>query len=119
MTKNHVAEFRKFIKRILNCHEIFREHSIPEVTFYIWLELKDEIEFTKTYIKRKYKSITWKFLGRNGLGKGYIRIALVENEEKQEVLTRLKGFYRWIKKHYFKQEQTQILKYLEEQELTQ
>ena len=92
--QNHVAEFRKIYKKNFEiAHEILGT-QIPEATFYIWLEVEDEIEFTKNLYKEKnIKVLPGSFLGRNGLGKGYIRIALVENEEKtREVLTRLKDF---------------------------
>lgn len=92
--QNHVSEFRKIYKKNFElAHEILGT-PIPEATFYIWLEVDDEIEFTKNLYKEKnIKVLPGSFLGRNGLGKGYIRIALVENEEKtREVLTRLKDF---------------------------
>ena len=92
--QNHVAEFRKIYKKNFEiAHEILGT-PIPEATFYIWLEVEDEIEFTKNLYKEKnIKVLPGSFLGRNGLGKNYIRIALVENEEKtREVLTRLKDF---------------------------
>ena len=92
--QNHVAEFRKIYKKNFEiAHEILGT-PIPEATFYIWLEVEDEIEFTKNLYKEKnIKVLPGSFLGRNGLGKGYIRIALVENEKKtREVLTRLKDF---------------------------
>ena len=49
--------------------------------------------FEGKFKEKNIKVLPGSFLGRNGLGKGYIRIALVENEEKtREVLTRLKDF---------------------------
>lgn len=92
--QNHVNEFRKIYKKNFEiAHEILGT-PIPEATFYIWLEVEDEIEFTKNLYKEKnIKVLPGSFLGRNGLGKGYIRIALVENEEKtREALRRLKDF---------------------------
>jgi aspartate/methionine/tyrosine aminotransferase len=92
--QNHVNEFRKIYKKNFEiAHEILGT-PIPEATFYIWLEVEDEIEFTKNLYKEKnIKVLPGSFLGRNGLGKGYIRIALVENEEKtREALKRLKDF---------------------------
>ena len=92
--QNHVSDFRKIYKKNFElAHEILGT-PIPEATFYIWLEVDDEIEFTKNLYKEKnIKVLPGSFLGRNGLGKGYIRIALVENEEKtREVLKRLKDF---------------------------
>ncbi len=47
----------------------------------------------KLFEQEHIKVLPGSFLGREGIGKGYVRIALVENEEKtREVLTRLKGF---------------------------
>ena len=92
--QNHVNEFRKIYKKNFEiAHELLGT-PIPEATFYIWLEVEDEIEFTKNLYKEKnIKVLPGSFLGRNGLGKGYIRIALVENEEKtREALKRLKDF---------------------------
>ena len=68
--------------------------KIPEATFYIWLKVKDELEFTKKLYQEKHiKVLPGSFLGRNGMGKGYIRIALVEKSEKtKEVLLRLRDF---------------------------
>lgn len=92
--QNHVAEFRKIYKKNFEIANEILGTPIPEATFYIWLEVNDELEFTKNLYKEKnIKVLPGSFLGRNGLGKGYIRIALVENEEKtREVLTRLKDF---------------------------
>lgn len=92
--QTHVDNFRKIYKKNFEIANEILGTKIPEATFYIWLEVEDELEFTKNLYKEKnVKVLPGSFLGRNGLGKGYIRIALVENEEKtREVLTRLKDF---------------------------
>ena len=92
--QEHVAEFRKIYKKNFEIANELLGTPIPEATFYIWLEVKDELEFTKNLYKEKnIKVLPGSFLGRNGLGKGYVRIALVENEEKtREALKRLKDF---------------------------
>jgi len=92
--QTHVDNFRKIYKKNFEIANEILGTPIPESTFYIWLEVEDELEFTKNLYKEKnVKVLPGSFLGRNGLGKGYIRIALVENEEKtREVLTRLKDF---------------------------
>ena len=92
--QNHVNEFRKIYKKNFEIANEILGTPIPEATFYIWLEVKDELEFTRNLYKEKnIKVLPGSFLGRNGLGKNYIRIALVENEEKtRDVLTRLKDF---------------------------
>ncbi len=92
--QTHVDNFRKIYKKNFEIANEILGTPLPESTFYIWLEVEDELEFTKNLYKEKnVKVLPGSFLGRNGLGKGYIRIALVENEEKtREVLTRLKDF---------------------------
>ncbi len=90
----HVEIFREnYRKNFRLAHEILGI-TPPKATFYIWLEVEDELEFTKKlYEQENIKVLPGSFLGREGLGKGYVRIALVENEIKtKEVLTRLKGF---------------------------
>ena len=92
--QEHVAGFRKIYKKNFEIANEILGIKIPEATFYIWLEVNDELEFTRNLYKEKnVKVLPGSFLGRNGLGKGYIRIALVENEIKtRDVLTRLKDF---------------------------
>ncbi|MBF7071331.1 succinyldiaminopimelate transaminase [Aliarcobacter butzleri] len=92
--QNHVAEFRKIYKRNFEIAQEILGIPTPEATFYIWLEVENDLEFTKNLYKEKnIKVIPGSFLGRGGLGKEYVRIALVENEEKtKESLKRLKEF---------------------------
>ncbi|RXJ91155.1 hypothetical protein CRV01_02435 [Arcobacter sp. CECT 8983] len=91
---SHVDGFRKIYKRNFELAQEILGIKPPKATFYIWLEVEDELEFTKNLYKEKHiKVLPGSFLGRNGIGKGYVRIALVENEERtKEVLTRLKDF---------------------------
>jgi aspartate/methionine/tyrosine aminotransferase len=92
--QKHVEDFRKIYKKNFEIANEILGTPIPQATFYIWLEVNNELEFTRNLYKEKnVKVLPGSFLGRNGLGKGYIRIALVENEEKtRDVLTRLKDF---------------------------
>ena len=92
--QEHVAGFRKIYKKNFEIANEILGTPIPDATFYIWLEVEDELEFTRNLYKEKnIKVLPGSYLGRNGLGKGYIRIALVENEIKtRDVLTRLKDF---------------------------
>ncbi len=90
----HVEEFRKIYRKNFEiAQEILGIKPSPS-TFYIWLEVADELEFTKKLFEQEHiKVLPGSFLGRKGIGKGYVRIALVENSEKtKEVLTRLKRF---------------------------
>jgi len=90
----HVDEFRKIYKKNFDIAREILDIDIPEATFYIWLEVEDELKFTQELYKQKnIKVLPGSFLGRNGIGKDYIRIALVEDADKtKEVLTRLKDF---------------------------
>ncbi|MDN5067202.1 succinyldiaminopimelate transaminase [Aliarcobacter butzleri] len=92
--QNHVAGFRKIYKRNFEIAQEILGIPTPEATFYIWLEVENDLEFTKNLYKEKnIKVLPGSFLGRGGLGKEYVRIALVENEEKtKESLKRLKDF---------------------------
>lgn len=90
----HVNVFRETYKKNFEIAQEILGIEIPDATFYIWLEVNDELEFTKKlYEEQNIKVLPGSFLGRNGQGKGYVRIALVENATKtKEVLTRLKEF---------------------------
>ena len=92
--ETHVEYFRSVYKKNFELAEELLGIKPPKATFYIWLEVEDEIEFTRElYRQKNIKVLPGSFLGREGIGKGYVRIALVENEEKtKEVLTRLKDF---------------------------
>jgi len=92
--ESHVSGFRKIYKEnFIIANEILGT-KIPEATFYLWLEVEDELKFTQELFKQEnIKVLPGSFLGRNGIGKNYIRIALVENSIKtKEVLLRLKEF---------------------------
>ncbi len=75
----------KLAKEILNI-------APPKATFYLWLEVGDDLEFTKrVYGEYNLKVLPGRFLGRNGAGEGYIRAALVyEPAKTKEALNRLK-----------------------------
>ncbi len=92
--QEHVDYFRSVYKQNFLLAEEILGTKTPQATFYIWLEVKDELEFTKNlYQEKNIKVVPGSFLGREEQGKNYVRIALVENEEKtKEVLLRLKDF---------------------------
>ncbi|MCK5295063.1 MAG: succinyldiaminopimelate transaminase [Arcobacteraceae bacterium] len=96
----HVDAFRAIYKENFEIAKELLGVEIPEATFYIWMKVNDELRFTQELYKEKnIKVLPGSYLGRNGIGKDYIRIALVENSEKtREVLTRLKDFIEDYKK---------------------
>ena len=90
--ESHVVEFRdKYRKNFKIAKEIL-DIKVPLATFYIWLEVGDDLEFTKKLYKDyNVKVLPGSFLGRKGIGKGYVRIALVYDEnETKEALNRIK-----------------------------
>ncbi len=92
----HVEKSRAIYKRNLElAHEILHVKK-SDVTFYVWLEVKDELGFTKRlYRKKNIKVLPGSFLGRGGIGSAYVRIALVEDNDKtKEILNRISDFIK-------------------------
>ncbi len=90
--QEHVDGFRaKYIKNFEVAKEVLGVDA-PKATFYIWLKVEDEIAFTtKLYKEYNLKVIPGSFLGREGEGKGYVRLALVyEADKTREALERVK-----------------------------
>ena len=87
----HAEFFRqKYIKNFETAKDILGV-EIPEATFYIWLRVGDDIEFTKKAYMHGIKVMPGRFMGREGAGEGYVRIALVYDEEKTKtILKKLK-----------------------------
>lgn len=87
----HVEYFREKYKRNFEIAKDILGIEIPEATFYIWLKVGDDIEFTKKAYQNGIKVMPGRFMGRLGAGKGFVRIALVYDEEKTEkILKKLK-----------------------------
>jgi len=84
----HVQASREIYKKNFEIAKEILGTDIPEASFYIWLKVGDEISFTKKLFKEYHvKVLPGSFLGRyddkgENPGKGYIRIALVHDEEK-------------------------------------
>ncbi len=94
--QKHVDGFReKYIRNFQLAREILGI-APPEATFYIWLRVEDEIAFTTTLYKRyNLKVIPGSFLGREGEGQGYVRLALVhEPDTTREALERIAAFLK-------------------------
>jgi len=91
--QDHVNGFREKYKKNFEIAKEVLELEAPEATFYIWLKVDDEIDFTvKLYENYNLKVIPGSFLGREGKGKGYVRLALVyEAEKTKEALERIKS----------------------------
>ena len=91
---SHVEVTRQeYAKNLQLAHEILGIEPIS-ATFYIWLEVGDDLEFTKKLYEEKHiKVLPGRYLGREGMGDGFVRIALVENSVKTEqVLKEIRDF---------------------------
>ena len=91
--QTHVSVFRQKYKKNFEVAKEVLGVDAPEATFYIWLKVDDEISFTtKLYKEYNLKVIPGSFLGREGEGQGYVRLALVyEAEKTKEALERIKN----------------------------
>ena len=89
--QSHVALFREKYKKNFEVAKEVLNVDTPEATFYIWLKVGDETAFTtRLYKEYNLKVIPGSYLGREGEGKGYVRLALVyEAEKTREALGRI------------------------------
>jgi len=94
--EKHVEEFRANYKENFTLAKEILGVTLPKATFYIWLEVKDPLDFTQ-YLYKHYniKVLPGEFLSREDEGidpaKNFVRIALVEHPKKtKEVLERLR-----------------------------
>ena len=92
----HVELSREVYKKNLELASEILGIKRSESTFYVWLEVDDELKFTKElYETKNVKVLPGSFLGREGIGRAYVRIALVENSQKtKEVLMRISDFIK-------------------------
>lgn len=90
----HVEKSREIYKKNLELASEILGVERSDATFYVWLEVKDDLEFTKKlYEKKNIKVLPGSFLGREGIGSAYVRIALVEDSKKTEqILKHIKDF---------------------------
>ncbi|MEJ2372919.1 MAG: succinyldiaminopimelate transaminase [Sulfurimonas sp.] len=95
--ETHVAVAREVYKNNFQIAKEILGTEIPAATFYIWLPVKNALEFTKKlYENYNVKVLPGEYLARKNdkgenPGIGFVRIALVENEEKtKDALKRIK-----------------------------
>ncbi len=92
--QEHVETFRRQYRRNFELAQTILGAITPEATFYIWLKVDDERTFTRELYRRyNLKVLPGSFLGRNGAGEGYVRLALVYDEiPMRDALERLAAF---------------------------
>ena len=90
--EEHVKKSREVYKKNFEIAKEILGIEVPNSTFYIWLEVEDDLEFTKLLFREKnLKVIPGSFLSRGEFKTKHIRIALVEDEvNTREALTRIK-----------------------------
>lgn len=80
--QDHVEVFRAKYRRNFELAREILGINPPQATFYIWLKVDDELEFVKQlYRQYNVKVLPGSFLGREGQGEGYVRLALVYEED--------------------------------------
>ncbi len=80
--QEHAERFRAKYKRNFELASDILGITPPKATFYIWLKVDDELEYTKELYQRyNLKVLPGSFLGREEQGEGYVRLALVYEEE--------------------------------------
>ena len=92
--QNHVTGFREKYRANFEVAKEVLGVDAPKATFYIWLKVDDEIAFTTgLYEEYNLKVIPGSFLGREGEGEGYVRLALVyEADVTRKALQRVKKY---------------------------
>lgn len=90
--QEHVDGFRAKYKKNFEAAKEILGIETPGATFYIWLKVGDEIAFTvKLFKEYNLQIVPGSYLGREGEGQGYVRLALVYEEDKtREALERIK-----------------------------
>ena len=90
----HTEVFREEYRKNFRLAEEILGIKRPDATFYIWLEVEDDIKFTTKLWKEKgVKVMPGSYMGRDGIGQGYVRIALVYDEDTtKKALLKIKEF---------------------------
>ncbi len=91
LDEEHVADSREIYKKNFEIAQEILGTPIPKASFYIWLKVEDEIDFTKRlFCEFNVKVLPGSFLARENEkgenpGKGYVRLALVHNAHTTRV----------------------------------
>ena len=90
--EDHVKENRQRYKKNFEIAKEILGITPPNSTFYIWMEVEDDLLITKRlYHEKNLKVLPGSFLSRGEFKSKHIRIALVEDEQKtKEALGRIK-----------------------------
>ncbi len=94
--EGHVAFFRDLYARNFQIAKEMLGTPIPKSTFYLWLEVEDDLHFTqRLYQEQNLKVLPGSFLTRGDFPEKYVRIALVEDEIRtKEAMERIKPYVK-------------------------
>ncbi len=94
--EEHVEKNREVYRENFKLAKEILNFPSPSATFYMWLEVVDDLKFTKELYRRKaLKVLPGSFLSREKVAKGYVRVALVEKGDRiKEALFRLGDFLK-------------------------
>jgi len=82
----HVKKNREIYRENMQIARDVLNLDVSLATFYLWLEVKDDLKATiELFRDYNLKVIAGSFLGRDGAGRNFIRIALVENPVKTKI----------------------------------
>ncbi|MDR2342259.1 MAG: succinyldiaminopimelate transaminase [Campylobacteraceae bacterium] len=96
--ERHVEKTRqKYIKNFEIAKDLLKT-PISEATFYIWHKVKnDEVFARELYEEKGVKVLPGSYLGREGVGKEYVRMALVlDEDDTRKALQRAADFQKGI-----------------------
>ena len=91
-----------YAKNLKLARELFPQSNIAPYSFYLWLFVRDGEDFCKKlYEQEGILVLPGGFLGREGVGKEFVRIALVyETQYLREILLVVKRFYeKYMQEH--------------------
>ncbi len=92
--QEHVAHFRDAYRRNIALAQDILGVEPPDATFYIWMKMPDTLASVRALYREEHlKVLPGAFLGRQGAGEDYVRLALVYPEAPmRDALERLKRF---------------------------
>ncbi|MCI6217207.1 MAG: succinyldiaminopimelate transaminase [Helicobacter sp.] len=92
--ENPAATRAIYAKNLQSAQEIFPQAYVAPYSFYLWLRVGDDLGFSKElFAQKSIMVLPGSFLGRNGAGEGYVRIALVyEDSIIRQALQAIKSF---------------------------
>ncbi len=94
--ETHAESIRALYAQNIKTARSLLDIRIPEATFYLWPAVRDDQQAARTLLSRHGLAVLpGSFLGREGAGRGYLRLSLVQEPQQCEVA--LKRFSEFLK----------------------